>query len=73
MSRKLKIFITLQSFVTLVYMACFAGFFDPDGQCFIVFDQWADFTKWNVGIYSVGNVGEHVSKNLNPKPNEPIS
>ena len=31
------------------------------------FTGWADFVKWVFGIYAAGNVGEHVSTNLNNK------
>lgn len=26
------------------------------------FTEWADFVKWCLGIYAVGNVGEHYTK-----------
>ena len=71
MSRKLKIFYALEAFVTLLLIACLFGVVDSAGQCFVTFTQWAEFTKWNCGIYAVGNVGEHVSKNIHP--NGPVA
>ena len=46
------------------------------GVCFIAasvfvglgkadFAGWAEFVKWVFGIYAAGNVGEHVSTNIN--------
>ena len=26
------------------------------------FDQWADMSKWLLGLYSCGNIGEYLSK-----------
>jgi len=66
-SRKYRIFVVLQVFVTLLFLACLAGVTDSAGQCFVIFDQWSEFTKWNVGIYMTLNVGEHVAKNIQPK------
>lgn len=30
--------------------------------------EWVEFVKWIFGIYAVGNVGEHVSKNIKGTP-----
>jgi len=28
------------------------------------FQEWGDFVKWIYGLYSAGNVGEHVAKKV---------
>lgn len=28
------------------------------------FQEWGDFIKWIFGLYSAGNVGEHVAKKV---------
>ena len=31
------------------------------------FSAWSDFAMWIFGIYSLGNVGEHLSNTIKPK------
>lgn len=31
------------------------------------FKLWSEFVMWTFGIYSAGNVGEHLANTINPK------
>lgn len=37
----------------------------------VEFGDWAEFSQWIFGIYAGGNVGEHVSRAMNQKKDEP--
>ncbi|MDH5258998.1 MAG: hypothetical protein OEX07_13370 [Gammaproteobacteria bacterium] len=69
MSRKFKVFITLEVLVTLLFIIGLLGivtspatYADKVKDVLLFFEAWSGFTLGSSGIYGIGNVGEHLSK-----------